>query len=68
MSQPSRPRSSAPDGLVRRRRERGGSTDALGLRVPTLAREIRSPIVHQDVPALEQVRPAIGRLGRVPVA
>ena len=55
-SQPWRPRSSAPDGLVRRRCERGGSTYALGLRVPTLARQIGRPIVHQAPAALEQAR------------
>ena len=62
MSQPSRLRSSAPDGLVRLRCERGGSAGRFGLRVPTLAREIGRPIVHEPTPTLEQIRAPIGRL------
>ena len=45
--------------------DRVGSPDRTGLRFLRLAGQIGSPIVHQDTPALEQVRAPIGRLGRI---
>ena len=46
--------------------EPGGSTARRGLRVSTLANQVARPFCHQPLPPLEQVRPPIGRLDRVP--